>query len=274
MILARQPRLEIPEHTHTFFEVLYILSGVSAQSVNGNPETFVEGDFCILPPSARHMQTSFPEGMAVKIMIRPSAFTDICTGLLKGQDVLSRFLLDSIYNENCEQYLVFHTGQNPEIREQVLDMFQEMFSIDVYTDRIVTGMLMTLLTKLSRNWQADVESVPLRNVDHEILTYLEENYSTVSLEQLAGHLHYTVPYCSRYVKKLFGCTFSQLLNQIRFQKADLFLKNSSLTVNQISKMLGYENPENFMRAFKKIHKMTPSQYRELYHKEAEKGRLL
>lgn len=273
VILARQPRLEIPEHTHTFFEVLYILSGASTQSVNGNPETFVEGDFCILPPSARHMQTSFPEGMAVKIMIRPSAFTDICTGLLKGQDVLSRFLLDSIYNENCEQYLVFHTGQDQGIREQVLDMFQEMFSIDVYTDRIVTGMLMTLLTKLSRNWQADVESVPLRNVDHEILTYLEENYSTITLKELAGHLHYTVPYCSRYVKKLFGCTFSQLLNQIRFQKADLFLKNSSLTVNQISKMLGYENPENFMRAFKKIHKMTPSQYRELYHGKAEKERL-
>ena len=268
VVLVRQPRLEIPEHTHTFFEILYILSGTSAQSVNGNPETFCEGDFCILPPSSRHLQTSFPEGVAVKIMVRPSAFTDICTGLLKGQDMLSRFLLDSIYNENSEQYLVFRTGQDPEIRGQVLDMFQEMFSLDVYTDRSVTGMLMTLLTKLSRNWPAAVESVPVRNVDHEILTYLQENYSTITLEELARHLHYTVPYCSRYVKKLFGCTFSQLLNQIRFQKAHLFLKNSSLTVNQISKMLGYENPENFMRAFKKIHKMTPSQYRELYHGKA------
>lgn len=271
VVLVRQPRLGIPEHTHTFFEFLYILSGTSVQSVNGNPETFHAGDFYILPPSARHLQTSFPEGMAVKIMVRPSAFTDICTGLLKGQDMLSRFLLDSIYNENSEQYLLFRTGQDEWVRGQVLDMFQEMFSADVYTDRIVTGMLMTLLTRLSRNWQAAVESVPVKNVDHEILNFLEENYSTITLEELAGHLHYTVPYCSRYIKKLFGCTFSQLLNQIRFQKADLFLKNSSLTVNQISKMLGYENPENFMRAFKKIHKMTPSQYRELYHGGSEEG---
>lgn len=268
VVLVRQPKLEIPEHAHTFFEILYILSGTSAQSINGNPEAFRKGDFCILPPSARHQQTSFPEGVAVKIMVRPSAFTDICTGLLKGQDMLSRFLLDSIYNENSEQYLVFRTGQDPGIRGQVLDMFQEMFATDAYTDRIVTGMLMTLLTKLSRNWQAAVESAPVRNVDHEILIYLQENYSTITLEELARHLHYTVPYCSRYVKKLFGCTFSQLLNQIRFQKAHLFLKNSSLTVNQISKMLGYENPENFMRAFKKIHKMTPSQYRALYHGKA------
>ncbi len=139
-------------------------------------------------------------------------------------------------------------------------------------DRIVTGMLMTLLTKLSRNWPAAVESAPVRNVDHEILTYLQENYSTITLEEPARHLHYTIPYCSRYVKKLFGCTFSQLLNQIRFQKAHLFLKNSSLTVNQISKMPGCENPYNFMRDFKKIHKMTPSQYRELYHRKTGEER--
>lgn len=268
VVLARQPRLEIPEHTHTFFEFLYILSGTSTQSVNGNPETFQEGDFCILPPSARHLQTSFPEGMAVKIMVRPSAFTDICTGLLKGQDMLSRFLLDSIYHGNSEQYLLFCTGQDKWIRDQVLDMFLEMFSADVYTDRIVTGMLMTLLTRLSRNWHGAVESVPVRNVDHEILNFVQENFSTITLDELAGHLHYTVPYCSRYIKKLFGCTFSQLLNQIRFQKAELFLRNSSLTVNQISKMLGYENPENFTRAFKKMHEMTPSQYRDLYHGKA------
>lgn len=257
IILVKQPRMEIPEHTHSYFELIYILSGTSVQLINRNRETFSEGDFCILPPSARHLQNGFPDGQAVKILVRPSAFTDTCTGLLKGQDMLSRFLLDSIYNENCEQYLLFRTGQNSGIRGQVLDMFQEMFSADVYTDRIVTGMLMTLLTKLSRNWPAAVESAPVKNMDHEILTFLQENYSTITLEELAGHLHYTVPYCSRYIKKLFGCTFSQLLNQIRFQKADLFLKNSSLTVNQISKMLGYENPENFMRAFKKLHPMTP-----------------
>lgn len=269
VILLRQPRLEIPEHTHTYFELLYILSGSSIQSINGNPEIFCEGDFCILPPSARHQQSAFPEGTGIKMLIQPSAFTDLCAGLLKGQDMLSRFLLDSIYNENSEQFLLFHTGQNSEIRECIFDMFLEMFSADVYTDRIIMGMLMTLLTKLSRSWQAAVESVPGKNVGHEILTLLQENYSSITLESLAGHLHYTVPYCSRYIKKLFGCTFSQLLNRIRFQKADLFLKNSSLTVNQISKMLGYENPENFMRAFKKLHQMTPSQYRELYHGKSE-----
>ncbi len=264
IVLLKQTRLEIPAHTHTYFELIYVLSGSSVQYINQNPETFSEGDFCILPPHAIHSQNSCPNGLAIKILVHPSTFTDICTGLLKGQDTLSHFLLDSIYNKNSEQYLLFRTGEDPEIRERILDMFEEMLSADVFTDRILTGMLITLLVKLSRHWQAAVESVPVKNVDHEILTFLQENYSTITLEELAAHLHYTVPYCSRYIKKLFGCTFSQLLNRIRFQNADLLLKNSGLTVNQISKMLGYENPENFMRAFKKKYQMTPSQYRDFY----------
>lgn len=193
VILLKQPHLEIPEHTHTYFELFYIVSGSSVHLINRNSETFSQGDFCILPPQARHHQYRCPEGYAIKILVRPSAFTDFCTGLLKGEDLLSRFLLDSIYNDNSEQYLLFRTGQNSQVRDHIFKMFLEMFSLDMYTDRIVTGMLMTLLANLSRNWQAAVESVPVKNMDHEILTFLQENYSTITLEKLAGHLHYTVP---------------------------------------------------------------------------------
>ena len=269
VVLFKPSTIEIPEHTHTYFEIIYVLSGSSVHVINQTVQTFTAGDFCILPPAARHTQRASSECDSIRILVRLSAFTEICTGLLKGQDMLSRFLLGSIYNENSEQYLLFRTGDNEEIREQVFHMFGEMLSPDNYTDRILTGMLMVLLLRLSRHWQAATQTVPLGNSDHEILLYVQEHYSTITLEKLAAHLHYTVPYCSRYIKKLFGCTFSQLLKQIRFQKADLLLKSSTLTVNQISKMIGYENPENFMRAFKKRHQMTPSQYRNLYAEKKE-----
>lgn len=271
VVLFKPAAMEIPEHTHTYFEIIYVLSGSSSHVINQTVQTFTAGDFCILPPAARHAQTACIDCDTVRILARPSAFTEICTGLLKGQDMLSRFLLGSIYNENSEQFLLFRTGDNDEIREHIFGMFGEMLSPDNYTDRILTGMLMVLLLRLSKHWQAATQIIPLGNSDHEIMLYVQENYSTITLEKLAAHLHYTVPYCSRYIKKLFGCTFSQLLKQIRFQKADLLLQNSTLTVNQISKMIGYENPENFMRAFKKRHRMTPSQYRNQYAEKKEEA---
>ncbi len=51
------------------------------------------------------------------------------------------------------------------------------------------------------------------------------------------------------------------MTQIRFQQAESLLRDSILTVAQISGRLGYRTPENFMRAFKKQYHMTPSQYR-------------
>lgn len=36
VILLKQPRLEIPEHTHTYFELIYILSGSSIHHINQN----------------------------------------------------------------------------------------------------------------------------------------------------------------------------------------------------------------------------------------------
>ena len=70
-----------------------------------------------------------------------------------------------------------------------------------------------------------------------------------------------MPYCSRYLKKNLGCTFSELLRHTRFQRAEEFLTGSSMTVGQISDELGYENPESFIRIFKKEYQMTPAQYR-------------
>lgn len=270
VIILKQPQPEIPEHTHTYFEMIYIFSGSCVHLIHQDTVTLHAGDFCILPPFARHAQSASPDCQAVRILVHPSAFTSTCTGLLNGQDTLSRFLLDSIYKEDVGQYLLFRTGQAHEVQDLMLDMFCEAFFSDTYTDRILTGTLMILLLKLSRNWQPTAESAPMNSTNPEILAFLQENYATVTLENLAGHLHYTVPYCSRYIKKIFGCTFSQLLMQIRCQKSEQLLQNSSLTVSQISKMLGYENPENFMRLFKKTHHMTPSQYRNEHREKHRK----
>ena len=67
IVLLKQPRMEIPVHTHTYFELIYVLSGTSVHYINQNAETFSEGDFCILPPPVRHSQISCPDGLAVSI---------------------------------------------------------------------------------------------------------------------------------------------------------------------------------------------------------------
>lgn len=59
-----------------------------------------------------------------------------------------------------------------------------------------------------------------------------------------------------------GTSFQQELDRIRKRDAMRLLSNSGLTVEQVALRLGYTDPANFTRAFRKWSGQTPRQYRE------------
>lgn len=58
-----------------------------------------------------------------------------------------------------------------------------------------------------------------------------------------------------------GLTFRGLVEQARFEVAKDWLADSSMTVGEISQLLGYTEPTNFSRAFRRISGRTPLEYR-------------
>lgn len=58
-----------------------------------------------------------------------------------------------------------------------------------------------------------------------------------------------------------GLGFQQLLDEARKRDAIKMLQSTSLTVEQIAQRLGYTDPANFSRAFKKWTGDNPSSYR-------------
>jgi len=260
IVVLKNPAIPQYEHTHDFFEMVYLLSGDETHLINQCPKHFHIGDLYILSPSARH---ALPENdsNSISILIHPDAFENIFSGILHSQDCLGEFLMNSLYRNDSETYLLFHTGQNKDLQNIMIQMLDLMANADDYTDRVLTGMLVLLFTSLSRTHQDALMTAPGNDRNRKILSLIYEEYDTITLTALAERLHYTVPYCSKYLKNHLGCNFSELLGKIRFQKAESFLMNSDMTVSQISQALGYENPENFTRAFKQRYRMTPSQYR-------------
>lgn len=261
ILLAKSARQKRDEHTHSYFEVIYVLSGSSSHCINGHMETMHAGDLCILPPAARHTQFLKEDNITARLLVLPSYFTDLCPGLLYRTDALGSFLANGIYAPDYAQYLLFHTNEDPAIRTAILSLGREILKYDDYSNLIASGLFMSLLVTLARNHLFKLQMSSFGNAYREILSVLRQEYDTITLEALAKHLHYSVPYCSKYIKKLFGMNFSSLLRQVRFQTAVQYLQYSNLTVIQISKKLGYENPENFIRAFKSQFHLTPAQYR-------------
>lgn len=95
-----------------------------------------------------------------------------------------------------------------------------------------------------------------------VLDTIRKRYDEdLSLEMIADSLGLTPSYVSRYVKEKTGSNFSDCLNEVRIKKAKELLRTSNVQVRDIATRVGYVNVTSFIRMFKKVTGMTPSEYR-------------
>jgi YesN/AraC family two-component response regulator len=84
------------------------------------------------------------------------------------------------------------------------------------------------------------------------------------LNRIADRFHYTPEYTSSLIKATTGYTFMQLITRIRMERAQALLRDTNISIGEISQTIGYLNPEHFIRTFKKHCAMTPSAYRRTF----------
>lgn len=81
------------------------------------------------------------------------------------------------------------------------------------------------------------------------------------IEEICYHLNMSRTYFHRLYRQAFGTTCIQDVIQNRISYACNLLKNTDLSVSEISEKCGYENYSYFMRQFRKHKNCTPSEFR-------------
>lgn len=97
----------------------------------------------------------------------------------------------------------------------------------------------------------------------DIFEYTLNNFqSDINLRQIAALANMTPHAFCRYFKQRTNKTYFNFLLEIRIGNAcKLLLKNSDLSIAEISFKSGFNNQTNFNRQFKSIKGITPSQFR-------------
>lgn len=255
-------------HEHSFFEMIYVLSGSCTQIFEDREILLNAGDLCIMAPKVVHGIKVFDDSVILNILIRRSTFLDIFINTVRDKTQISMFFLNNIYEKNKVPYLLFHTGSDKIIRNYILDMYLEQEQLDEYSDRIICSILTIFFTQLIRLHKDHMEIAQIHesknDYETEVFNYIVNNYAELSLEHVAHHFHFSVPYCSKLIKKISGLTFSELQENIRLQQGENYLLYTQMSVNDISEKIGFKNPETFIRMFKRRHQMTPSKFRKLH----------
>lgn len=178
---------------------------------------------------------------------------------------LSQFFSHVLYKKTEGNYLIFHSGDDPGIRSVLEDICIEYLAHEKYHSAFLNALLMQLWAMLLRYHENDIESILTRAYDGspitEILNYISRSYQTATLHETAKHFGYSVSHFSTMIKEGTGRTFRQIIRDIRLGQACRALRETSLNITSICELVGYENPEHFMRMFKKTYGMTPGEYR-------------
>lgn len=252
-------------HTHNFFEIAYVYEGNCINRINNTVQNMTEGDFCFIAPNASHAIEVFDDSIVINLIIRKSTFEKTFFNMMTESDILSAFFLHVLYSENYNNYLIFHTQGNEIIKNDIEDLFIEKLSQKKYYRRILVNMLSVLFTHLLRYHETDIDLSPSsdQNGSHiaEILKYIQDHFTDVTLTGAAEHFHFSSTYFSKLVKDYTGSTFTKILQNIKLEKSCRLLANTNFSVMKICEIVGYANIEHYNRTFKKQYGITPSRYR-------------
>ena len=83
----------------------------------------------------------------------------------------------------------------------------------------------------------------------------------LSLNSISEALYVSSYELSRQFKKETGETITEYINKRRINEAVFILENESISITDISYMVGFNDVNYFTKVFKKIKGMTPTEYR-------------
>ncbi|WP_165763879.1 helix-turn-helix transcriptional regulator [Halalkalibacter urbisdiaboli] len=131
--------------------------------------------------------------------------------------------------------------------------------------------LCELFLFICREIKAPTNKIPISNTSSDKVSMLEKVLKELNsvwdtswtLEEIAANLHLNKFYLCHFFKKEFGLTIQQYIQQRRVHEAKKLLTNTDMTIQDISKRVGFVTNSNFIRSFKKVVHMTPKQYRDI-----------
>lgn len=261
----KTPNLELPEHLHDRFELVYIYSGNGTFFLNQMLYEMNEGDLFIIPGNTVHQ--ALPD----------SEFPITATAVYFDPQLIGHYSAgDSFTNmqvfERARKYrsykLVVPASMRPQLEEKLKQMHEELerheagfrYAVQLHLNSLLISINRLILKESHHPLVAsDIGPPWLLN----ILQHLDQFHTEpiVGLSYLAKHASVSTAHLSRVFKQLTGMNITDYVNAKRISTAKELLLTTDLGIDTIANNCGYESLPYFHKLFKKFTGVTPGVYR-------------
>lgn len=107
--------------------------------------------------------------------------------------------------------------------------------------------------------QIDVKDIELfKKIESFIIEHINQD---LTLNMIAEHFFYNPSYLSRLFKTKLNKNYMTFVREIRINYAQQLLDDSKYSIVDICNLSGYKSYKHFVKVFKSVTKMTPTEYR-------------
>lgn len=277
VFVVRHPRyFPAMLHSLNYVKVISVESGTCVLNMDGRDYSLSAGDICFLSPGILHSLGAFEDNaIALNLILRRSIAENCFVSFLSRDDVLSKFFSQIFYNPGADPVVIFHTEGNSQIQKILTLLEREAYDIrDCFTIQMTEGYLLELFGVLLRHHSNQVTVVDRMNkISDEnlvaFLRFLNENYTDISLTQLAKKFHYSTSYASKLIKKYAGCSFLDFVRKKKLEKAANLLASGSVSLRDVPEAAGFSDRSYFYRCFRDNYGVTPLEYQTMHAGKAD-----
>ncbi len=246
----------LDDHTHDFYQLMYISSGEGTVIVAKEKLQVKPGDVIFIAPNVEHGVDVFQSSMTTY---------EIKFGIFNKE-------LDDI----ARNVGVLYYEEDNRIKNLILKIIDECTECYPYYKKSVENFIFQIIIYLTRQKSFRADSPETINISNEhnssiaskIKTYIDFNYlKKVSLVELADKFCVSKSHLCREFTKNFGMSPIKYLNNLRMEKAKELLSISDYSICEIAYCVGFNDIHYFSRYFNKQEGISPAAYRKKIRNE-------
>ncbi|GGD46872.1 helix-turn-helix transcriptional regulator [Paenibacillus nasutitermitis] len=200
--------------------------------------------------------------------------------ILEEKDVIAdlHVLDNNPYYHRLAGYVYIPIFSSPPEIERVNILFHQllhMMESNYYTRHGMDYLLTLLLIELSEQMLSYYKSISFSDgemdaANKKLMKMLEwiriHSTEDISVQDVAEQFTYNKDYLTRFFKKHMGMSMQEYIHSLKISKAKDMLYQSSLSIKEIAYALGFQDEKYFMKLFKRLEDLTPTEFRRAYYR--------
>lgn len=250
---------------HDFWEIMYVDVGKAIVTCGDVEHLLSRGELIFLPPNQFHNIRADELRPSNVFIISFEAKSDIMPLLAGRVFLLSseiRRLIRSIVQEG---HLAFELPMQDHccLQERNDDLFGGQQMIQMRLEELIIQITRQELAQAS---DGRSDALPLKSrFDNQIagavMALLKYHiHGNLTIQEITQSLGYGKTYLSTVFARVYGMSIMSYYAQLKIEEAKYLIRENTMSVAEISELLGFSSPQHFSKRFRQLVKMSPKQY--------------